>query len=266
MNHMYKLYWIMLAVLLFGAVAVPAGNLVEGYGWGYKKNNNHQPPEVGKYGDILEDNGGYYLDKSGEKVIYLTFDNGYEQGYTGKILDVLKKRDVPAAFFVTGHYVESSPELVKRMVEEGHIVGNHSYHHPDFTKLSKQKMKEELDKLQTAVAKISDQKTMQYVRPPKGTFTEQSIKWANELGYIHMFWSLAFVDWNTNSQKGWQSAYQQVIDQVHPGAVILLHTVSEDNAEALEYMIDDMRKQGYTFKSLDDLVMKDLLPRPFYQL
>nr|WP_245693835.1 delta-lactam-biosynthetic de-N-acetylase [Sediminibacillus halophilus] len=256
----------MLAVLLFGAVAIPSGNQVEGYGWGYKKNSNHQPPEVGKYDTILENNGGYYLDKSGEKVIYLTFDNGYEQGYTGKILDVLKKKDVPAAFFVTGHYVDSSPELVKRMVNEGHIVGNHSYHHPDFTKLSKRKMKEELDKLQSAVAKISDQKTMQYVRPPKGTFTEQSIKWANELGYIHMFWSLAFVDWNTNSQKGWQSAYQQVIDQVHPGAVILLHTVSEDNAEALEYLIDDMRKQGYTFKSLDDLVMKDLLPRPFYQL
>nr|WP_110943255.1 polysaccharide deacetylase family protein [Virgibacillus senegalensis] len=167
---------------------------------------------------------------------------------------------------MTGHYVDSSPELVKRMVNEGHIVGNHSYHHPDFTKLSKQKMKEELDRLESAVAKISDQKKMQYVRPPKGTFTEQSIKWANELGYIHMFWSLAFVDWNTNSQKGWRSAYQQVINQVHPGAVILLHTVSEDNAEALEYMIDDMRKQGYTFKSLDDLVMKDMLPRPFYQL
>ncbi|QTM98337.1 delta-lactam-biosynthetic de-N-acetylase [Sediminibacillus dalangtanensis] len=263
---MYKFYWVMLALLLFWAVAMPTGNQAEGYGWGYKKNSNHQPPEVGKYDTILEDNGGYYLDKSGEKVIYLTFDNGYEQGYTDKILDVLKKKDVPAAFFVTGHYVDSSPELVKRMVDEGHIVGNHSYHHPDFTKLSKKKMKEELDKLQSAVAKISDQKTMQYVRPPKGTFTEQSIKWANELGYIHMFWSLAFVDWNTNSQKGWQSAYQQVIDQVHPGAVILLHTVSEDNAEALEYMIDDMRKQGYTFKSLDDLVMKDLLPRPFYQL
>ncbi|SDK34905.1 delta-lactam-biosynthetic de-N-acetylase [Sediminibacillus albus] len=262
---MKKYYLTMLALLCF-MMLHPSENQADAYGWGYKKNNDGQPPEVGKYGQILEENGGYYLDQSGDKVVYLTFDNGYEQGYTGKILDVLKKRDVPAAFFVTGHYVESSPELVKRMAEEGHIVGNHSYYHPDFTTLSKQKLKKELDKLESAVAEITDQKSMQYVRPPKGTFNEQTIQWANELGYFHMFWSLAFVDWHTNNQKGWQSAYQQVINQIHPGAVILLHTVSEDNAEALEYLIDDLRKQGYTFKSLDDLVMKDMLPAPLLGL
>ncbi|WP_077624333.1 delta-lactam-biosynthetic de-N-acetylase [Sediminibacillus massiliensis] len=233
-----------------------------GYGWGFKKSTEHQPPEVGMYGQILEENGGYYLDKSGDKVVYLTFDNGYEKGYTGKILDVLKKEDVPATFFVTGHYVESSPELVKRMVKDGHIVGNHSYYHPDFTTLSKQGMRKELESLEKAVAEITPQKTMQYVRPPRGTFTKESINWANELGYIHMFWSIAFVDWHTDNQKGWKSAYQQVVNQIHPGAVILLHTVSEDNAEALEHLIVDLKKQGYSFKSLDELVMKDKIPRP----
>ncbi|MDC3418175.1 delta-lactam-biosynthetic de-N-acetylase [Aquibacillus sp. 3ASR75-54] len=241
---------------------LPMSIQAKSYGWGFKKNTNHQPPDVGVYKNILDDLGGYYLDNSGDKVVYLTFDNGYEEGYTGKVLDVLKEKKVPATFFVTGHYVEDQEQLVKRMVNEGHIVGNHSYHHPDFTKLSKAKMKEELESLEEAVAKITDQKEMQYVRPPRGTFNKQSIQWANELGYTHVFWSLAFVDWNTDSQKGWKKAYQQVMDQIHPGAVILLHTVSKDNAEALAYMIDDLRKQGYSFRSLDDLVMKDILPEP----
>lgn len=229
------------------------------YGWGFKRGENHQPPEVGAYGKILTKYGGYYLDKSGEKNVYLTFDNGYEAGYTEDILDLLNKEEVPATFFVTGHYVRSEPDLVKRMAEEGHIIGNHSNHHPDFTKLSKQGLEEELTLLDQAVEMITGQEKLQYLRPPKGTFNEQSIQWANELGYIHVFWSLAFVDWHTDEKKGWQSAYQQVMEQIHPGAIILLHTVSEDNADALAYFIADLRKQGYTFKSIDDLVMKDIL-------
>lgn len=130
------------------------------------------------------------MDDSGDKVVYLTFDNGYEQGYTPKILDALKKENVPASFFVTGHYVESKPDLVKRMVKEGHIVGNHSYHHPDLSIVSKKTMKKELETLEDAVAEITDQDQMKYLRPPRGIFSEQTLKWANELGYIHIFWSL----------------------------------------------------------------------------
>ncbi|WP_186576778.1 delta-lactam-biosynthetic de-N-acetylase [Aquibacillus kalidii] len=261
---MKKSVLLMLTIML--CLAFPLSIQASSYGWGYKKGENHQPPQVGKYGQILEDNGGYYIDDSGEKVVYLTFDNGYEAGYTGQILDVLKKKEVPATFFVTGHYVDDQPELIKRMAKEGHIIGNHSYHHPDFTSLSKEKLKKELDTLEQSVADITTQDKMKFVRPPKGTFNEQTIKWANEFGYIHMFWSLAFVDWNTGSQGGWEKAYKQVIDQIHPGAVILLHTVSKDNAEALEYMIDDLRKQGYTFKSLDDLVLKDMIPQSVFGL
>ncbi|WP_117161117.1 delta-lactam-biosynthetic de-N-acetylase [Paraliobacillus sp. X-1268] len=231
------------------------------YGWGYKKGTNHNPPEVGSYGQILENNGGYYLDKSGDKVVYLTFDNGYEAGYTESILDVLKKEDVPATFFVTGHYVRSQPDLVKRMDTDGHIIGNHSNHHSDFTTISKEKMKQELATLDEAVGLITDQKDLQYVRPPKGIFNPETIKWTNEFGYINVFWSLAFVDWQTDQQKGWEKSYQQVMDQIHPGAIILLHTVSEDNAEALQYFIEDLHKQGYTFKSLDDLVLKNTIPK-----
>ncbi|WP_047981070.1 delta-lactam-biosynthetic de-N-acetylase [Ornithinibacillus contaminans] len=235
-----------------------------GYGWGYKKNLKHEIPDVGKYRDILKENGAYYVDESGQKNIYLTFDNGYEEGYTPDILDVLKKEKVPATFFVTGHYVDSQPTLIRRMAEEGHIIGNHSYHHPDFTILTKEVMKRELETLEAAVADVSKQDDIKYVRPPKGMFNEQTLKWANELGYIHVFWSLAIIDWDTYSQKGWQRSYEQIMQQIHPGAIILLHAVSSDNAEALEKLIQDLKADGYQFKSLDDFVIKDKLPEPIY--
>lgn len=234
------------------------------FGWGYKKNDQHKIPDVGKYEAILQEYNAYYADKSGDKVLYLTFDNGYEEGYTGKVLDVLKKKEVPATFFVTGHYVESEPDLVKRMVDEGHIIGNHSYHHPDLTVLSNASMQKELEDLEKEVGKISDQKEMKYLRPPKGTFNKDSLEWAADLGYIHIFWSLAFIDWNTGKQSGWKYAYDQIMDQIHPGAIILLHTVSSDNAEALSHVITDLKKEGYTFKSLDDMVMDDMVPQHLY--
>jgi len=155
--------------------------------------------------------------------------------------------------------VKEEPKLVKRMVDDGHIIGNHSYHHPDFTIMRKPEIKKELDDLEKAVAEVSDQKELQYLRPPRGIFSENTLKWTNELGYTHIFWSLAFKDWNTGDQKGWTYAYDQIMDQIHPGAIVLLHAVSSDNAEALEKVIIDLKKQGYTFKSLDDLVFKDQL-------
>ncbi|MHA6252672.1 delta-lactam-biosynthetic de-N-acetylase [Oceanobacillus sp. CAU 1775] len=237
---------------------------VNAYGWGYKKNTNGEAPEIGVYHEILKKYGAYYLDDSGEKNIYLTFDNGYEEGYTPVILDVLKKEAVPGLFFVTGHYVESRPDLVKRMVDEGHIIGNHSYHHPDFSILTKDAMRAELEDLEAKVAEVTDQKELKYVRPPRGIFNERTLEWANDLGYIHVFWSIAFKDWETKNQKGWQYAYEEVMDQVHPGAIILLHTVSKDNAEALTVLIKELREQGYTFKSLDDLVLKEQLPNGLY--
>ncbi|MBM7553711.1 delta-lactam-biosynthetic de-N-acetylase [Thalassobacillus pellis] len=249
-------------ILIMAIFTIPMTASAEG--WGYKRSNGETPPDVGRYGPLLQKHGGFYIDPSGDKEIYLTFDNGYEKGYTGKILDVLKEKNVPAAFFVTGHYIKSAPELVQRMAREGHILGNHSWHHPDFTTVSKSRMKEELGKVEKAVAKITDQDEMMYLRPPRGTFNEQTLKWSNELGYVSAFWSIAFVDWNTNRQKGWEYAYKNVMKQIHPGAVILLHSVSEDNAIALEHMIDDLRKEGYTFKSLDHLMMKKLLPESVY--
>src|SRR5699024_12185774 len=148
--------------------------------------------------------------------------------------------------------------------DEGHIIGNHSYHHPDFSILTKEAMQKELEDLAEKVGEVSDQKDLKYLRPPRGIFSEQTLEWANELGYIHIFWSLAFKDWETSNQKGWRYAYEEVMEQIHPGAIVLLHTVSKDNAEALAALITDLKEEGYQFKSLDDLVLRDHIPEVIY--
>ena len=253
----YVIVFIITFVTIFSLSEISA----YGYGWGYKKGDNNELPDFGKYADIIKEHAAIYADLSGDKVIYFTFDNGYEQGYTAQILDVLKENKVPATFFVTGHYVKSEPELVKRMVDEGHIIGNHSYHHPDFTTMSKDEIKKELDMLEQAVAEVSDQQEMMYLRPPRGTFNENTLKWTSELGYVHVFWSLAFKDWETDKQRGWKYAYDEIVNQAHPGAIVLLHTVSKDNAAALDKAIRHLKEEGYQFKSLDELMMKTELPK-----
>jgi peptidoglycan-N-acetylmuramic acid deacetylase len=196
------------------------------------------------------------LGDTAKKELYLTFDNGYENGYTAKILDILHDKKVPTIFFVTGHYVKDQPELLKRMVEEGHLIGNHSWSHPDVSRISNMKLKEELDKVKEEVTKLTGQKEMHFLRTPRGIFSERTLAFSKELGYTNVFWSIAYKDWNAKDHKGWKHAYDKVMDQLHPGAVILLHSVSKDNAEALGKIIDDARQKGYEFKSLDQLKRK----------
>ncbi|WP_248562860.1 delta-lactam-biosynthetic de-N-acetylase [Niallia sp. NCCP-28] len=225
--------------------------------WGFKKAANEAPAEAGKELDeLLGKYGAYYKENTDKKVLYLTFDNGYENGYTGKILDVLKKEKVPGTFFITGHYLKTAPDLVKRMANEGHIIGNHSYHHPDFTQVSDEKLKSELESVVAETESLTGKKGMTYLRPPRGIFSERTLKLAKEMGYTQVFWSLAFVDWKTDQQKGWKYSYDNIMSQVHPGCILLLHTVSKDNADALEQAIKDLKKRGYTFKSLDDINIK----------
>lgn len=253
---MKKIIYLIMIILLV-TIGIKAGETtVQAYGWGYKKATDEQAPEIGRYQELLEGNAAVYREDTNEKVVYLTFDNGYEEGYTAEVLDVLQAEKVPATFFVTGHYVDSEPGLVNRMAKEGHLIGNHSVHHPDFTTLSKERIADELEGLASKVAKVSEQKEMQYVRPPRGTFNKQTLQWAEDLGYTHVFWSLAFKDWETKRQQGSQYAYDQIMKQIHPGAIVLLHTVSSDNAKALQDVIQALRQKGYEFKSLDDLMLK----------
>jgi peptidoglycan-N-acetylmuramic acid deacetylase len=231
--------------------------------WGFKKGYNGKPADAGQMLEgILEKHGAFYKGDPNKKYLYLTFDNGYENGYTEKILDVLKKEKVPATFFVTGHYLKSAPDLAKRMVNEGHIIGNHSWHHPDFSKVSDERLAEELEKVKIETEKLTGQKEMTYLRPPRGIFTERTLEKTKELGYTHVFWSLAFIDWNKGSHRGWKYSYDNIMRQVHPGAIILLHSVSKDNADALEKVIQDLKSDGYQFKSLDELILDDTLRDP----
>jgi peptidoglycan-N-acetylmuramic acid deacetylase len=232
--------------------------------WGFKKSKDHVPPFAGKeYEQLLNTYGAYYLGNTDKKHIYLTFDNGYENGYTSNILDVLKEKQVPATFFVTGHYLKDQPDLVKRMHKEGHIVGNHSWHHPDFTQVSAERLEKELRKVEEEYERLTGDSDMRYLRAPRGIFSERTLALSQKLGYTNVFWSLAFIDWKIDQQKGWKYAYDNITKQIHPGAVILLHTVSKDNSEALSKVIDHLRKEGYQFRSLDELVMEKEFMKPF---
>lgn len=225
------------------------------YGWGIKRNSSHQPPEVpASLSGLLAKYDAYWIGDTTKKVVYLTFDEGYENGYTPKILDILKEQQVPAAFFITGHYLKTQPELVKRMVAEGHIVGNHTVNHPSLPELSNEEIKKEVEQLSEEFFSLTGKK-MVYLRPPKGEFSERTLAETRKLGYHNIYWSLALVDW-VPMPGGPDEAYRSVMDNLHNGALILLHAVSKDNTEALERIIKDIRAKGYTFKTLDDLVEK----------
>ena len=238
-----------------GATPVNTGGLSnEKKGWGLKRNSNHQQPEMSSStSKLLARYGAYWVGKPDEKVVYLTFDEGYENGYTPKILDILKANNVKAAFFVTGHYLKSQPDLVKRMVEEGHIVGNHTDTHPSLPDVSDEPIKKELQAVEESYASITGRRDMKYLRPPQGEYSERTLALTRELGYHNIFWSMAFVDW-VPMPGGPEEAYQSVMDNLHNGALILLHAVSKDNTEALDRILKDIKAQGYTFKTLDDLV------------
>jgi peptidoglycan-N-acetylmuramic acid deacetylase len=222
-------------------------------GWGLKRNDSHQQPEMSASTSAgLSKYGAYWIGSPDEKTLYLTFDEGYENGYTPQILDILKANDVKAAFFVTGHYLKSQPELVKRMVNEGHIVGNHTDSHPSLPGVSDEEIKKELQVVEQAYEQLTGRKDMKYLRPPMGEYSERTLAVTRELGYHNIFWSMAFVDW-VPMPGGPDEAYQSVMDNLHNGALILLHAVSKDNTEALDRILKDTKAQGYTFKTLDDL-------------
>lgn len=231
----------------------------EAYYWGFTKSKDGLPVDAGaNFEEILNQNGAFYRGDPNKKIIYLTFDSGFENGHTKSILDTLKKEDVPATFFLAGHYLESASDLVKRMIDEGHIIGNHTYGHPDLSKLSDEAILNELQKFDKRLKETTGLKRTYYVRPPKGIFNERVFEVGNRNGYTYIFWDTAFVDWNTDSSVGWEYAYDELMTQLHPGAVILLHTIAKHNADALPRFIKAAKKEGYTFGSLDDLVMDHL--------
>lgn len=181
-----------------------------------------------------------------DKKICLTFDEGYENGYTPQILDTLKEKNVKAVFFVTYDFASQNPDLVKRMIDEGHIVGNHSYRHYSMDEVSDDVAKEEVTYLHKYI-KDKFNYTMSYFRFPKGEFSERSLQIVKDLNYKSVFWSFAYADWDPDNQTEENQAFTHICESTHPGAILLLHAVSKTNADILGKVIDDITKQGYTF-------------------
>lgn len=220
--------------------------------WGLKKNPGKAPDiNPGEF-EILNAYDGVYIGDTNSKSVYLTFDEGYENGYTAQILDILKKHNVPACFFVTGPYLQKETELIYRMVDEGHDVGNHTVNHPSMPTLSADELESELLDLDRFFYQLTG-KNMRFLRPPMGEHSEKSMYLSKSLGYRTIFWSIAYEDWNVDKQPTRDYVFSSVMDNLHNGAIILMHAVSQTNAETLESIIIEAKKQGYIFKSLTTL-------------
>ena len=245
---------IAVVIALAVSVSVFASSTLSTGSWGLSFRQEGAPP-IGNAGkDQLRQYQAAYIGNVGEKVLYLTFDAGYENGCTAKILDTLKEKQVPAAFFLVGNYIRRSPDLVRRMVAEGHTVGNHTMHHYDMSRLSdKAAFSKELTDLEALYKETVGQELPKYYRPPQGIYSEENLKMAQELGYKTLFWSLAYVDWNNDAQPTREAAFAKLLPRTHNGAVVLLHSTSKTNAEILGELIDKWKEAGYRFGTLEKL-------------
>lgn len=228
--------------------------LNEASSWGLSFRKEGARPEGNADINELKQYNAYYAEDTDEKVLYLTFDAGYENGNTPAILDALKKHGAPAAFFVVGNFIEDEPELVKRIVEEGHIVGNHTMTHPDMSAISTQEsFQEELAGVEKLFQDLTGEPMIKFYRPPRGVYSISNLAMADNLGYATFFWSLAYVDWNQEQQPSREEAFSKLLPRVHPGAIVLLHSTSSTNAEILDELLTKWEEMGYSFAPLTQL-------------
>ena len=233
------------------AAAVPAS--AEG-NWGLSFQEEGKTPVGNATFEELAKYDAFYAEQTEEKHIYLTFDVGYENGNTASILDTLKKHNVSATFFVVGTYIESDPELVKRMAEEGHIVGNHTWHHPDMSQIAAlDTFKKELVDVEDAYREVTGEGMTKFYRPPQGKYSESNLQMAQGLGYKTFFWSLAYVDWYDDNQPTKEEAFDKLLGRIHPGAIVLLHSTSDTNSLILDELIQKWEEMGYTIRPLTEL-------------
>lgn len=258
------LYFFMFAMLYFlGALAALIVNArrnerikqTSADNWGLGFTQEGQPPTGTATADELKKYDAYYIGDTNRKVIYLTFDAGYENGHTAKILDALKKHDVKATFFLVGNYIKSCPEMVNRMLEEGHTVANHTYSHPDMSAISSnEEFLKELTRLEEAFKEATGKEMAKFYRPPQGKFSRKNLQMAKDLGYKTFFWSLAYVDWYNDRQPTKEEAFKKLLGRIHPGAIVLLHSTSKTNADIMDELISRWKEMGYSFSSLEELV------------
>lgn len=241
-----------LAYCVAGASQVKANDINKKIGWGIKRNDNHEQPDLGKENqELINKYNGIAMGNKNDKYIYLTFDLGFEAGYTEKILDVLKENDVKACFFITAHYLNTATDLVKRMIEEGHDVGNHTVNHKSMPDISDEQIKKEVMDLHTAVYEKFGYE-MRYIRPPKGEYSERTLEMCNKLNYQTIMWSFAYDDWEESKQGREEYGKSKILDNLHPGEVMLLHGTSKDNMNILDECIKKTKEEGYEFKTLGE--------------
>lgn len=243
--------------VLFSLVAIASAKQAEALpvgSWGLSFQTEGEPPIGNTSNERLKEYNAAFLGDTSEKKIYLTFDSGYENGCTAQILDILKKHNVRAAFFLVGNYIEKNPELVRRMTDEGHIVGNHTYHHWDMSKIADpERFHEELQSLERLYQQTTGKELPKFYRPPQGIYSEENLKMAKELGYHTVFWSLAYVDWLNDKQPTSEQAFSKLIPRIHNGAVVLLHSTSKTNAAILDELLTRWESMGYRFGTIDEL-------------
>lgn len=245
---------VLLVLIPFAVSKEPTAPAAAPANWGLSFGEGGKQPRGNVSAAQLKQYDAWYLGDAAEPVIYLTFDAGYENGHTGAILDALKKHNAPAAFFVVGHYLESAPDLVKRMVAEGHTVGNHTFSHPDMSAVTdKAAFTKELEATADKFRELTGQEMPRYYRPPRGKYSEANLRQAKELGYTTLFWSLAYVDWEQDRQPTPEQAFQKLIPRIHNGAVVLLHSTSATNAAILDELLTRWEGMGYRFGTLDEL-------------
>ena len=236
------------------ATTPTAGVVAQTENWGLGFGEKGTQPTGNESAETLKKYDAHYVGDSEEKVIYLTFDAGFENGNTEPILDALKKHNAKGTFFVVGHYLETAPELIKRMVEDGHTVGNHTYHHPDMSKISdKESFTKEMQDVESLYKEITGEEMVHYYRPPQGKYSTSNMEMAKELGYHTFFWSLAYVDWLQDDQPDEDAALQKLLSRTHPGAVVLLHSTSQTNARILDRLLTAWEQAGYRLAALDEL-------------
>lgn len=245
--------------LALTAVAAMEANTAQTFAtsdWGLSFGITGAPPQGNESIEELSLYNACYIKDTEKKTIYLTFDAGYENGYTDQILDVLKKHGVSATFFLVKHYLDSEPDLVQRMANEGHAVGNHTATHPDMSKLnSKEALERELKTVEDRYKEITGEDMLRLYRPPQGKFSRENLTYAKELGYTTVFWSLAYADWDNKNQPNPESAIQKLNSRIHNGAIVLLHSTSKTNAEILDRLLTDWKAMGYEFGLPKDLIM-----------
>lgn len=223
--------------------------------WWFKRNENHEIPEVQNEIDLTKYDAWYAKTDitDGEKPVFLTFDCGYENGYTPGILDVLKKHKAPAAFFVCKHFIEDQPDLIKRMKEEGHVVGNHTSNHICMPESDERTIREEIADNANYMKEATGYEMDPFFRPPKGEYSERTLQITKNMGYTTVFWSLAYPDYDVNNQPGADYVIERFDKYIHPGAIPLIHNISESNAQALDTVLTNLEKEGYSFQSLYNL-------------